>query len=105
MIRERNKDGESKERCELERSAGMRTACHNSALIISYMKTWHLLLAGVLSLQNISMWHLEGRAAAFLFLLGDTMWLMAWADSVPWDSFTPPPGMGFYPLCKNYNDL
>lgn len=83
MIREGNKDGERKEHCELERSAGTRTACHNSALIISYLKTWLLLLAGVLSFQNISVWHLEGRAAALLFPLGDPTWLMAWADSVP----------------------
>lgn len=35
---EENKDGERKEHSELERSAGMRTACHNSALMTSHLK-------------------------------------------------------------------
>lgn len=45
MIWDENNDGERKEHSELERRAGMRTACHNSALMISRLK---LLLAGTL---------------------------------------------------------
>lgn len=51
-IQAENKDGEGKERCELQDSAGMGTAYHNSALIISCLENtassagWSIVLLG-----------------------------------------------------------
>lgn len=53
-----NKDGEGKERCELQDSAGMGMAYHNSALIISCLENtassagWSIVLLGRLLQVN-----------------------------------------------------
>lgn len=56
-IQEGNKDREGKERRELEKSAGMMTAYHNSALITSHLENtassagWSTVLLGHLQVK------------------------------------------------------